>query len=249
MDIPTPTVELQELGISIVASDFRPQMLNLDVLKFSGIIPQDWELAQSPKMTTALMQLSFSNGVNLIAQPRQIALLQATPIPPDTANPEIPQIAQQYLEQFPKADYQSLSLAPKVLLGFPEHPEAAREFITGQLLAEGTWQQLGHAPLQANVTLNYQLKRCPLTIAISAVQLKQNEQQIPALLFAGTFNYSIPEVYRDRRAAYLSKRISKWPTDLVQFSEVVHRKFFSTPSNSSSRPAATSVFPDLEASQ
>ncbi|MGB0563181.1 MAG: hypothetical protein ACPGVO_15450 [Spirulinaceae cyanobacterium] len=245
MEQPIPTVELQELGITLVASDFRPQMLNLDVLKFSGIIPADWELAQPPTTTPSLVQLSFSNGVNLIAQPRQIALLQATPVPPDTASPAIPQIAQQYLEQFPKADYQGLGIAPKVLLGFPEHPEAARAFITGQLLAGGDWQQLGHGPLQASVTLNYQLKRCPLTIAISAVGLKQNEQQIAALLFAGTFNYGIPEPYRDRRAAYLSKRIGKWSTDLVQFSEVVHRKFLST----TPRPASASVFPDLEESQ
>lgn len=243
-----PTVEMQELGINLIALDFRPPMLNLDVLKFSGIIPQDWELAQEPMMTPARVQLSFSNGVTLLAQPRQVTVLQATAVPPNTAKPDIPQVAQRYVEQFPRADYQGLSLAPKVLVGFPEHPEAAREFITGQLLGgSGTWQQLGHAPLQASVTLNYQLKRCPLAIAINEVKLNQQEQQISALLFAGAFNYTIPEHYHDRRSAYLSKRIGKWSTDLVQFSEVVHRKFLNLGGHSG-RSTTTSVFPELEES-
>ncbi|NEO83409.1 MAG: hypothetical protein F6J87_03990 [Spirulina sp. SIO3F2] len=244
---PTHTVEMQELGINLIALDFRPPMLNLDVLKFSGIIPNEWELAQEPMMTPTRVQLSFSNGVSLIAQPRQVTVLQATAVPPNQAKPEIPQIAQRYVEQFPRADYQGLSFAPKVLVGFPTNTEAAREFITGQLLGGGAWQQLGHAPLQASVTLNYQLKRCPLTIAISEVKLNQQEQQISALLFAGAFNYTIPENYRDRRSDYLSKRIGKWSTDLVQFSEVVHRKFLNTGSNTG-RSTATSVFPELEES-
>lgn len=237
------TLEMQELGLNLVALNFQPSMLNLDVLRFSGIFPEAWELAQEPIATPELLQLNFTNGVNFLAQPRQISFLQGTQTSPNTTQLDIPELAQQYLRQFPNTDYQGLSVAPKVLVGFPEQPELAQKFITQQLLNRGgAWQNLGQGALKATVTLNYQLKRCPLTIAINEVILQHQEQQITALLFAGAFNYTIPEQYRDRRLAYMSKCIEQWSTDLTQFSEVVHRKFLSLAAPQNLPP----VFPELD---
>lgn len=221
-------IEMQEVGIAIAAIDLNPQMLNLDFLKFSGIIATDWELAAQPVLNASMAQLSFTNGVNLLAQPRNITFLEAIG---DRKIGELqaPLVACRYVEKLPHADYQGVNINPKILLGFPEtqDQDRARQFIVEGLLAPGGWQNLGQAPLKASLNLNYQLKRCPLTIAVNEVKLQQPEgNAIAALLFSGGFNYAIAPKYQDKKARYLKKRIETWPTDFEMFKEIVHKKFF-----------------------
>lgn len=60
---------VQEIGISIAAKDLNPSALNPDFLKYSDIIPSDWELARPPVYTNRMVQIVFKNGLSLIAQP------------------------------------------------------------------------------------------------------------------------------------------------------------------------------------
>lgn len=246
--ISAQVTELQEVGISLSALDFRPQMLNLDVLRLSGVLPADWEVSQQPVVSPQVVQLNFTNGVNLIAQPRQVLFLQRLAADPEQM--QVPQFAQRYLDKFAHADYQSVNIAPKILLAYPGQPDVPQRFMTtGLLNPRGAWQHLGQdTALQASVTLNYRLKRCPLTINISEVNLNQGEQTAPALLFAGTFQYGIPEQHRQHPIAYLSRRIQKWLTDCSQFHTVVHRKFLGslTQEPTDVSLVTTSVFPNLE---
>lgn len=243
-------LELQELAIQITAQDFHPGLINLDVLKMSGVIPSDWELSQNPIQGQNAAQLSFANGLNLVAQPQRLMFLEQMG---GGGRLQGPAIAQAYLEKFPHADYQGLAIAPKVLLGFPEHAEAPRQFMTQKLLAPGSWQQMGNDPLRAAVTLHYTLKRCPLSINISEVQLNQPPHGIiSALLFTGNFNYMLPSEMSESKAVFLSKRVSLWQTDTTQFREVVYKKFLNSgitpttnPNGSTPPKTNASIFPDL----
>lgn len=222
------TIEMQEVGIAIAATDLNPKMLNLDFLKFSGIIATDWELARQPVLSSSMAQLSFVNGVNVLAQPRNITFLEAIG---DRKVEELqcPSVARRYVEKLPHANYQGVNINPKILIGFPEayEQDTARQFIVDRLLAPGGWQNMGQAPLKASLSLSYQLKRCPLNIAITEVKLQQAEgNAIAALLFSGGFNYEIAPKYQDKKARYLQKRIETWPTDFEMFKEIVHKKFF-----------------------
>jgi hypothetical protein len=222
------TIEMQEVGIAIAALDLNPQMLNLDFLKFSGIIATDWELVRPPILNGSMAQMSFSNGVNVLAQPRNITFLEALS---DRKPGELqaPLAACRYVEKLPHADYQGVNINPKILIGFLEtqDQDSARKFIVDRLLASGGWQNMGQAPVKASVNLSYQLKRCPLTIAITEVKLQQPEgEAIAALLFSGGFNYAIASKYQDKKALYLKKRMETWPTDFEMFKDIVHKKFF-----------------------
>jgi hypothetical protein len=42
----TPTVTIQELALALTAKNHSPTLLNSDFLKYSGIVPPDWELAR-----------------------------------------------------------------------------------------------------------------------------------------------------------------------------------------------------------
>ncbi|MEA5470726.1 hypothetical protein [Spirulina sp. 06S082] len=222
------TIEMQEVGIAIAAIDLNPQMLNLDFLKFSGIIATDWELMRQPVLNASMAQLSFTNGVNVLAQPRNITFLEAMG---DRKIEELqaPLAACRYVAKLPHADYQGVNINPKILIGFLEtqDQDSARRFIVDRLLVPGGWQTMGQAPLKASLSLSYQLKRCPLTIAINEVKLQQPEgEAISALLFSGGFNYAIAPKYQEKKALYLQKRIETWPTDFEMFKEIVHKKFF-----------------------
>jgi hypothetical protein len=50
---------IEEISIIIAAQDLTPTMMSLDFLKFSGIIPKDWELSQQPTLSPNYSQLNF----------------------------------------------------------------------------------------------------------------------------------------------------------------------------------------------
>ncbi|MGH2414087.1 MAG: hypothetical protein ACRDEA_10425, partial [Microcystaceae cyanobacterium] len=58
--------EIQEIAINISAKNLNPTMLSEDFLKFSGIIPSDWELGKQPVLSPTLAQVSFQNGVSIV---------------------------------------------------------------------------------------------------------------------------------------------------------------------------------------
>ena len=228
-----PTIEMQEVGISIAAIELDPQMLNLDFLKFSGIISTDWELVRQPVVNASMAQLSFTNGVNVLAQPRNITFLEAIG-DRQVTDLQAPLAAGRYVEKLPHANYQGVNINPKILIGFPEtrNQDTPRQFIVDRLLAPGGWQNLGQAPLKASLSLSYQLKRCPLTVTVNEVKLQKPEgKAIAALLFSGGFNYAIAPKYQDKKALYLKKRMETWPTDFEMFKEIVHKKFLEQDQN------------------
>ena len=59
----TQALEIQELAIVITAKDYDPSLLNPGFLKYSGIIPEDWELVKQPVVSNRASQIVFNNGV------------------------------------------------------------------------------------------------------------------------------------------------------------------------------------------
>ncbi|WP_272126320.1 hypothetical protein [Spirulina sp. CS-785/01] len=219
------SLEMQEVAIAINVADFNPGSFNLDFLKMSGIIPKDWELVQQPVLNNALSQISFTNGVNIIAQPRTITFLEAIN-KRELSAILAPRVARQCLDKLAHAEYRGVGINPKILIGFPQQEDAARKYIVETLLAPGEWREFGQAPLKASINLSYQLSRCPLSLNITEVRLQQPQQgSIPALLFTGGFAYSIPKEHQSQKAAYLKKRISNWQGDFEAFREMIHKKF------------------------
>jgi hypothetical protein len=64
--------EIQELSIAITAKSLNPAMLTVDFLKYSGIVPPDWELNGQPVLNPNYAQVNFQNGISIVAQPRTI---------------------------------------------------------------------------------------------------------------------------------------------------------------------------------
>lgn len=237
---------IEEIGIVIAAQDLTPTMMSQDFLKFSGIIPKDWELSQQPILNPGAAQLNYTNGVSIAAQPRTITFSEAL----NNKKLEdivISEVALKYLEKLPHAEYLGMSLSPKMLVPFPQNPEAVRKYITGRLLGSGSWKTIGKAPVQAGINLMYLLDNCQLTINISEARLQQAQTaSMAAILFSGNFNYNISQdIPEEARINQLKQALSFWQTDMVNFRDIVINKFLTAPEPVDAFQGGGSVFPTL----
>ena len=235
---------IEETSLVIAAQGLSPTMMSIEFLKFGGIVPQEWELAQQPILNPNFAQLSFTNGVRLEAQPSSINLSE--PIS-DSQGLTIPQIAEKYIQKLPHAEYAGLSFSPKILFPFPEDPGAVRDYITGTLLGSGSWKRIGLAPVQAGINLMYLLDRCQLTISVSEAKLqKPQEAPIMAILFSGSFNYNVNLGANsgENPAGQIINFLKNWQNDLTEFRAIVNREFLdSGNTESESSIGETSLFP------
>ena len=215
---------IEEFVISIAAKNLDPTMLSPDFLKFSGIVPNEWELAQQPVKSPRGSQVSFQNGVNVISQPGNISFIEAVGNK-DLEQLQFAQVAQRYVQKFPLAEYQNLGINPKVIVPFPEEKDAGKTFISKRLLAPGPWHDFGNTSLQASLNLFYQLEKSQFRLIINPAKLQQaNQTIISAVLFSGTFTYNLDEVAVDERINQLIQTINNWEQDLAIFRELIYEK-------------------------
>ena len=245
VDSSSKTQFIEEISLIVAAQDLTPTMMSQDFLKFSGIIPQEWELAQQPVLNPNFAQLNFTNGVGINAQPRTITVNESLTNKPLT-DINIHKVVGKYLEKLPHAEYIGLSFSPKMLLPFPQAPQAVRQYITETLLGSGAWKRIGQAPVQAGINLMYYLERCQMAISISEATLqKPQEAPIVAVLFSGNFNYNLDLGHgSESRMAQMSEFLNNWQTDLQEFRDIINYKFLDAASSDSSQSVTgTSLFP------
>jgi hypothetical protein len=221
--------EIQELSIAIAAKNLNPALLTVDFLKYSGIVPGDWELNAQPVLNPNFSQVSFQNGISLVAQPRGITFIEVIGNP-DRPDIQLPEIVRRFIDKLPLAEYQSLAIGPKSIVPFPGSPEAAREYITHTLLSPGPWQEFGKSPVQAGVNLLYQLESCQFALNINEAKLQlPDRRSMAAVLFSGNFTRTLPE--EGDRVALLGEYLDKWRSDLQAFREMVKEKFLARKAN------------------
>ncbi len=213
--------DIEELTISLVIKNFNPTLLSYEFLTMSGIVPKTWELARQPVINARASQISFKNGVNIVAQPNSLSFIEGL------GNKEISQlefakVAQLYVEKMPNAEYQGLSISPKIIIPFGEGEEAGKDFINQTFLNTGSWRNFGNTTPQASLNLFYQFNDSRLTVNINPARLQQpNNVAISAVLFAGSFNYILGE----SPLAMLNSQIQNWEKDLKTFRELIYQQF------------------------
>lgn len=245
LNSPNTTQFIEELSIVIAAQDLTPTMMSQDFLKFSGIIPKEWELSGQPVLNPNFAQLNFTNGIGITAQPRTVTISESLGAK-NLSELAIANVANKYIEKLPHAEYVGLSISPKILIPFPNSPETPRQFITSSLLGSGAWKKIGRTPVQAGINLMYVLDRCQLTMNVSEARLQRGEKQtIMAILFAGNFNYNInPGDTKNDRLAQITDFLNHWQSDLLEFREIVNEKFLDGSTTPESQSIGeTSLFP------
>ena len=231
---------IEEIGLTIAAKDLTPTMISQDFLKMSGIIPQDWELAQQPVLNPNIAQLSFKQGVNINAQPNSVTITESVS-QKKLSEMAAGEIATKFVAKLAYGDYLGYSFSPKMLLPFPENPQQVRNYITENLLASGPWKQIGKTPVQAGINLMYSLEHCQLNISIAEARLQQPQKpQVMAILFSGGFNYNLSTITNSQeKVSRLNKAISSWQKDLSEFRNLITQKFLGSPSPAPTKTQST----------
>ena len=233
------SLQLTEIAISLVAKNLNPAVLNPDFLKYTGIIPSDWELANQPVYNNNLVQLVYKNGVGIIVQPNRLNVLEMiggkTP-----AEIQLATVALQLVEKLSQVEYQAVGINPKAVVGFTSEADAY-QYICSNLLSPGSWQEFGGSKVNAGLELSYPLKRGVLNLAINQVNVQFGEQVTPAILFSGNLNYPLTGNTVVERIQDLQQIIANWQNDVNIFQQLLVEKFLSS-SPSPAQQISASVF-------
>lgn len=230
------SISIQEISIIIAAKDLSPSILNPDFLKYSDIVPSDWEYDQQPVISNSGARISYKNGIRITAQPNRVAFAQ---VAPTKEQPEflIHTMAANFAEKLPNADYLAVGVNPRGLVPFFDNERGAHEFLFHKLFAAGSWQDFGQAPAQAAIQLSYVLEQGQLNLAINEAKLKgQDGKSVSAVVFSGNYNYPVRGDIGIKRVQNVKERIQLWQSTVATFQQLVNERFIGvaneSPSNS-----------------
>lgn len=216
---------IQEFRIVLAAENHNPTILNSDFLRYSGIIPMDWELIRPPVYTNQVVQLVFQNGVSITAQQNQVIFSEFID-GKEIGEIEIPGIASKYVEILSNVDYQAIGFSPRGHVIFEQAQSTPHQYITQRLLSPGAWQEFGQAPAKATVNFTYALERGLLNLAITEAALRlPDETTVPVVLFSGTFEYGVTPSTKAERLQELNGLLNNWQSELKTFNELIEGKF------------------------
>jgi hypothetical protein len=231
--------ETQELAIAITAKNLNPTVLTLDFLKYTGVVPADWELAKQPVYTNGLVQLFFSSGLGIIAQPNSVTLLESISTKP-LEEILVPKITHNLVEKLSQIEYQGVGINPRGFVTFNSDADAY-QYICNKLLSPGSWQEFAGAKVNAALQLTYPLKRGTLNLGINQVNVQFPDKQAAAILFSGNFNYPLLGNTPAEKIQDLQTIIDNWQDSLKTFQQFLVEKFL--PSSEAQR--SISVFPPM----
>lgn len=233
------TLITQEFGIIIAAKNHKPTILNPDFLKYSGIVPTEWELARQPIYTQSVSQVAFTNGIVIIAEPTRVMFIEAIENKP-VEEIAVAAIAKKYVEALPNVEYEAVGINPRGYVAFEKDIDAARLFITETLLSAGSWQEAGTSPVRATLNLAYTLERGPFYLSVNEAALRNpDETSTPIVLFSGSFSYEVKSETPVERKNSIHQGIDNWQADLLAYQEIISNKFLGKTSEEKS------VVPDV----
>jgi hypothetical protein len=215
------THALQELTLLIAIKNHDPLMVGEAFLKQTGIIPSEWQLAREPYLSQQATQLVFNNGVSITAEPERVIFTQSlADCEPSTI--EISKIASSYATILKKADYQGIGINFRSFIPQPNNA-AAQAYLSQHILAPASWQQIGEAPVRANINLNFSLSGRQLTLSINPAAIQFPERELmPVILFGGNFSYQLDA---NDKLTQLTNILARWQTDLTEYQQIIDRHF------------------------
>lgn len=224
------SVVVQNLGIAIASKNQNPSILTYDFLKYSDIIPSDWQIAREPIVGNQGSQVVFQNGITLTAQPEILSFVEI--IGTKTINEiQAANIAHNYVKALPSLDYQAVGID---IRGYITTPQLGEQEISAQsyvrtLLAPAPWQEIGNEPVKASIQLVFNLAQGKFSLGINEGLLYLSEQEtIPIVLFNGNFSDQISGNKKEERLESLHQLIDNWQADIATYQDIINNKFLAS---------------------
>jgi hypothetical protein len=225
-------LDVQELALVISVQQQDPSLLTPEFLSYSGIIPQDWELARQPVRAQQVAQVSYQNGISILAYPDRAVFVETLSSKTEE-NIALPNIAQRYSEVLRNMDFRAVGVNFRGHVLFPDPEESAHQVLCSTLLSPGAWQTLGKAPMKAGLNLVYTLERNTLNLSVQEAALQLPEQErAPVLLFTANFETPLKGDAASDRQSLLQSALGQWNNDLKLYHQTVDRLLQARPVNS-----------------
>ena len=225
-------LEIQELAIVITAKNYDPSLLNPNFLKYSGIVPEDWELARQPVVSNRASQIVFNNGIYIAAQPNRLMFVEALNNKEDKTEARIPQLARKYIEILRTIEYQALGINFRGYSTVTNTTVEENNYLIDKLIQPGEWQQCGTKPVKAGLNLLFSYDDKQLNVSVNEAGLKLPEsEQVPVVLYSGNFHYDLNGKKPENVLPSLNSIIDNWQQDLEIYTDVVSK----LPSNGSAK--------------
>jgi hypothetical protein len=219
-------LNIQEMAIAIAAQKNNPTILTPDFLKYSGIVPSEWELAKAPILTNSAAQVTFQNGITVIADLNRIIFAQPLSVQAQPQVVQIPAIAHKYIQTLPQVNYKGISITFRGHAPFDNQENGTREYIYRNLLNSGPWLEYGTTPVQASLRFMYNQPGVQMNLDINEALLQLAEQTSKkVVLFTANCLHPINQEDEKQGLTALAQIIDNWETDLKMYQEVVNNKF------------------------
>jgi hypothetical protein len=226
----TQNLDVQELSLVIAVERQDPSLLTPDFLQYSGIIPKEWELARQPVRAQQAAQVSYQNGVSILAYPDRTIFVE--PISDKTeASVELAHIAQRYCEILQNLNFQAVGTNFRGHVLFPGTEDSAHQYLCNTLLTPGPWQTIGTAPMRVGLNLIYTFERNVMNLSVQEAALQLPEQErVPVVLFTANFETPLQRRTESERLTGLQQAIQSWQADLATYRETVAKLLEQNPS-------------------
>ena len=210
---------LQDLAIAITAKDLNPTVVNPDLLKYSGVVPSDWELARAPITTKQGVQVAFANGLTIMAEPKRVMFAEPL-LGKSTEEILLADMIQKYSQILPNVEFKTASVN---IRGYITVQDRADKYVVDQLLSTGDWKD---DCIGASLNLIFKSDRSPLYLTIAdALLQKDDETKEPIVMFVGRFNYDLKGETAEDSSRNLRQITENLSFDIGHFTEVIERKF------------------------
>jgi hypothetical protein len=215
---------LQEVSICIVIKNYNPATLTFGFLQYSNIVPKNWKPAKSPICTPRQSQLAFQNGITIAAQRDRVTFTESFLTKSIDAS-LLAELVQRYIKTLPHAEYHSVSISPKGFLMFEESSQTPQQYITDTMMLPA-FRYASTEAVKTSVQLSYRLGQRQFNLSIHEAILGQDTaEELPTVMFAGSFHYPAFAPNETEHLATLSEVISHWKADLRTYVETVKSKF------------------------
>jgi hypothetical protein len=217
------TLDVQELSLVIAVERQDPSLLTPDFLRYSGIIPQDWELARQPVRAQQAAQVSYQNGVSIIAYPDRTVFVEPLSDKAEDSV-ELPHLAQRYSEVLRNLNFQAVGVNFRGHVLFPGTEDSAHQYLCNTLLSPGSWQSIGTAPMRAGLNLIYTFERNTMNLSIQEAMMQLPEQErVPVVIFTANLETQLQSLSETDHLAGLHQALSSWQVDLGNYRLVVDK--------------------------
>lgn len=218
------TSEIQRIELALAIEDGNSITVTPTLLKAEGIIPADWQLAQSLTRTDNSVAFSFQNGIHILHQGNLLTFLEN--VDEKTLEElEAPQIVQSYLKKFPNLNYRALGTNLEGYTTFSSEFDACSYLV--ETFSNSSYKhQSDNNLVQAVASFSYKLDSGLLTITSrNGVLRTSNEERVAVVGFFGNFYRDVSRASKENQLRTLSRFVSNWQADVETYKKIVNERF------------------------